>query len=195
MKKESKRMNFSVIAKEEVPILEAFRFYGVPPDQHGFVRCPFHGEKTPSLKVYPQTNSFYCFGCGAHGDVIDFVKKQFGIPFKEALFKLNIDFNLGLPLGNSMDKKQLQELRKRADELNNQRMQIAKERKELLNRLNDAMDRVAELEKIKETLRPTDLCEPFEDAFVNALVNLPKAYEDVEIAQIKLRKFEEKHGR
>ncbi len=37
--------------------------------------CPFHGEKTPSFTVYPENNSFYCFGCGAGGDVITFVKK------------------------------------------------------------------------------------------------------------------------
>ncbi len=37
--------------------------------------CPFHGEKTPSFTVYPENNSFYCFGCGAGGDIITFVKK------------------------------------------------------------------------------------------------------------------------
>ena len=37
--------------------------------------CPFHNEKTPSFVVYPDTQSFYCFGCGAAGDVIGFVRK------------------------------------------------------------------------------------------------------------------------
>ena len=36
--------------------------------------CPFHSEKTPSFTVYQDTQSFYCFGCGAGGDVISFVK-------------------------------------------------------------------------------------------------------------------------
>ena len=36
--------------------------------------CPFHNEKTPSFFVYPETSSYYCFGCGAGGDVITFVR-------------------------------------------------------------------------------------------------------------------------
>ena len=38
--------------------------------------CPFHSEKSPSFTVYPNDNSFYCFGCGAGGDVITFIKKK-----------------------------------------------------------------------------------------------------------------------
>ena len=37
--------------------------------------CPFHSEKTPSCTIYSDTQSFYCFGCGAGGDVISFIKK------------------------------------------------------------------------------------------------------------------------
>jgi DNA primase len=52
-------------------------------------RCPFHPDENPSLVVYPETRSFYCFGCGATGDVIDFIRKADGLSFKEALERLN----------------------------------------------------------------------------------------------------------
>jgi hypothetical protein len=47
--------------------------------------CPFHQEKHPSFYIYPETNSFYCFGCGKGGDVIKFVQLAFGYSFKETL--------------------------------------------------------------------------------------------------------------
>ena len=42
-------------------------------------RCPFHTDSQPSFTVYPATRSFYCFGCGAGGDVIDFVRRAEGL--------------------------------------------------------------------------------------------------------------------
>ncbi|MGN0172596.1 MAG: DNA primase [Acutalibacteraceae bacterium] len=47
--------------------------------------CPFHGEKTPSFTVYPESNSFYCFGCGAGGDIITFVKKIEHLDYLDAV--------------------------------------------------------------------------------------------------------------
>ncbi len=51
-------------------------------------RCPFHEDGNPSLTVYPETASFYCFGCGTGGDVIDFVRRTGGLGFREALERL-----------------------------------------------------------------------------------------------------------
>lgn len=47
--------------------------------------CPFHNEKTPSFTVYPDSNSFYCFGCGAGGDVISFVRRMENLDYIEAV--------------------------------------------------------------------------------------------------------------
>lgn len=47
--------------------------------------CPFHSDTRPSLVIYPRTQSYYCFGCGAGGDVLDFVSRLHNTSFKEAV--------------------------------------------------------------------------------------------------------------
>ena len=47
--------------------------------------CPFHNEKTPSFTVYPADNSFYCFGCGAGGDAITFIRKRENLDYPDAV--------------------------------------------------------------------------------------------------------------
>jgi DNA primase len=48
-------------------------------------RCPFHEDNSPSFSVFPATGTYYCFGCGAHGDVISFVKQKWSQTYTEAL--------------------------------------------------------------------------------------------------------------
>ena len=47
--------------------------------------CPFHSERTPSFTVFPATSSYYCFGCGAGGDVVTFVMQTENIEYREAI--------------------------------------------------------------------------------------------------------------
>lgn len=74
-------MNTQVI-KQSVSMGDVLGMYGLRANRAGFVRCPFHEERTASLKIYP--DGFYCFGCGAHGDQIDFVRTMEGCSFREA---------------------------------------------------------------------------------------------------------------
>lgn len=63
--------------------------------------CPFHNEKTPSFVVYPDTQSFYCFGCGAAGDVIGFVRKYNNLGYVESVKQLAS--RAGMPLPEESD--------------------------------------------------------------------------------------------
>ena len=81
---------------ERVPMTEAASRYGLTLNRHSTCCCPFHSEKTPSFKVYPGTGGFYCFGCGAGGDVVTFVEKLFGLSPAQAAKRLDADFSLGL---------------------------------------------------------------------------------------------------
>ena len=59
--------------------------------------CPFHSEKTPSFTVFPQTQSFHCFGCGESGDVFAFLMKQQHLSFPEAMRELAARYSVELP--------------------------------------------------------------------------------------------------
>ena len=80
--------------KAALDIDRVVSFYGYEPNRQGFLNCPFHSEKTASCKIYPKSNSFYCFGCGAGGDVIDFVRLLYGLDFRQACVRLEADFGL-----------------------------------------------------------------------------------------------------
>ena len=73
---------------------EVARFYGLEVNRAGMACCPFHDDKSPSLKVYD--DHFYCFGCGATGDCTGFVAKLFGLRQIDAAKKISEDFGLGL---------------------------------------------------------------------------------------------------
>lgn len=84
--------------KRRLSMDEVVRRYGFTPKQPGnYICCPFHHEKTPSLKVYSEPGrGFHCYGCGEGGSAIDFAMKLFNIPFSAAVVRLNADFRLGL---------------------------------------------------------------------------------------------------
>jgi hypothetical protein len=60
------------------------------------VKCPFHNDKTPSLRVEPSRKIFKCFGCGAGGDVFHYIEKKYSLSFIQVLSLINNDFRLGL---------------------------------------------------------------------------------------------------
>lgn len=79
--------------------------------------CPFHSEKTPSCTVFTDTQSFYCFGCGAGGDVITFIMKIENLDFTEAVKLLAQRSGLEIPKENSHDS-QLAKRKTRIYEMN-----------------------------------------------------------------------------
>ena len=78
--------------KATVPIRAAAERYGLEVNCAGMVRCLFHEERTPSMKLYE--DHYFCFGCGKHGDVINLVAELFSIPPYYAACKLAGDFGV-----------------------------------------------------------------------------------------------------
>lgn len=80
--------------------------------------CPFHNEKTPSFTVYPETQSFYCFGCGAGGEAISFVRRIENLDFIEAVRFLCERSGMQMPTEGYDDS--IAQKRKRTYEINKQ---------------------------------------------------------------------------
>jgi DNA primase catalytic core len=73
--------------KQRLSILTVLSHYGLKTDKNDFILCPFHDDHTPSLKVYPKTNTFHCFGCGASGDQVEFIQLKEKCTKHEAILK------------------------------------------------------------------------------------------------------------
>jgi DNA primase len=69
--------------KQSMKMPEILSRYGLKPNRAGFIQCPFHnGDRTASMKIYK--DSYYCFGCGATGDIFTFVQNMDNCDFKTA---------------------------------------------------------------------------------------------------------------
>ena len=88
--------------KQSVTTRQAAEHYGLRVRRNGMACCPFHQDRTPSMKL---DERFYCFGCGATGDVIDFVSALWGIGKKEAAVRLAEDFGISYETKADIAKK------------------------------------------------------------------------------------------
>ena len=84
-------MNLFEAVKDAIPTRTAAEHYGIEVKRNGMACCPFHDDRTPSMKV---DKRFHCFGCQEDGDVIDFVGKLFDLSPKRAAEKLAEDFGV-----------------------------------------------------------------------------------------------------
>ena len=158
--------------KDRLTMREVLLHYGYEPNRAKFICCPFHNEKTPSMKVYEK--SYHCFGCGANGDVISFVKQLFDLSFSETLKKIDNDFCLNLYGEHSFE-----DLRK--SHYRQKQIQAEQERKEIEKQQADAeywavFDEWKRLDDNKRNYAPKTTEEEWHPLFVEALQKL--AYQE-----------------
>lgn len=97
---------------DRVKMSDIFSQYGFQVNRAGFTPCPFHKEKTASLKAFQHDTKFHCFGCGKTGSVIDFVMCLYNLSLNQAVVKINYDFGLNLPIGERLTISKQHELKK-----------------------------------------------------------------------------------
>ena len=104
--------------KAAISVKQAAEHYGLKVNRNGMACCPFHNDRHPSLKL--NEDYFFCFGCGAKGDVIDLVARLFGLTNLQATQQLASDFGLNQkpPAAADMDKPKRPYIRQfREDEM------------------------------------------------------------------------------
>lgn len=113
--------------KQAVGMRDVLARYGLQANRAGFIKCPFHlGDREASLKVYER--DFNCFGCGANGDIFDFVMRMEHCSFPDAFrllggtYKGADDFSARLAVYKS--QKAAAARRKRAEKAKNERRQV-----------------------------------------------------------------------
>ena len=94
--------------KDSVSVPDAAGYYGID-TKHDMCRCIFHEDRHPSMKLY--LKNYFCFGCGAHGDVIDLVQAIFNEKPVDAAKRINADFGLGLDTGQPPDFERINRIR------------------------------------------------------------------------------------
>ena len=83
-------MSLYQTVKSAITVRQVGEMYGMEPDRHGMVCCPFHSDNHPSMML--NDTYYYCFGCGANGDAIDLTAKLFDLNPRQAAEKLINDF-------------------------------------------------------------------------------------------------------
>jgi hypothetical protein len=169
MKRKTNRSRIADEIKQRITMPEIMEKYGIPVNRNGYAVCPFHSERTGSLRVYNGDRGWHCFGCGAGGSVIDFVMQFFKVDFDSAAFKIIYDFRLNIPFGRK------QGIRERA-----LMSEIDANKRELDGRQNaleaqseadywSALDALMACDRNARDYAPKDQEAPWDERFVSAL--------------------------
>lgn len=145
---------------------EILQMYGIQTNSAGFIHCPFHREKTASMKVYK--DSVYCYGCGLSADIFTFVQKMENCSFKDAFKRLGGSYRDKTDRERDLFKYRLERAK----------MSRLRSEERLRKRLATVSEDVSFWQKIK------DHAEPFTDMWCDAVNQFENAYiEYVEILE------------
>ena len=161
MKGDENRLGLFEEVKQNVTVRQPAEMYGLKPNRSGLIRCIFHNDKSPSMKV---DRRYYCFGCGCTGDAIDFTAQLFGLGLRDAAQKLADDFGI-IHSGRASPKKQV--VMKKPEVTPEEKWQA-----EYLRCLRAYLDYKSLLLDWKEQYAPRNRYEKWDDRFITALREL-----------------------
>lgn len=166
-------MNVGKYITEIVSMNDICRQYGFSPNRAGFIVCPFHREKTASLKLFPNQRGWHCFGCGQGGSVIDFVEKLFNVNFSEAIKIINRDFNLGMTFSKKGGYREREMMRRKISEAEKRRKEEAKQREAEQAEYDSLLSEYVKCDLIIQYLKPKAPDDELYDIYVYAMNRMP----------------------
>ena len=169
--------------KDRLTMQDVVQRYGFSTNRAGFMCCPFHQEKTASLKVYNGKGGWHCFGCGASGDEISFVRTLFGLSFQEALKKIDVDFNL-----NIYGEHTFEELRRshyQQKKIQAERERRKREKEQADNEYWAVFDEWKRLDDNKRNYAPNTPDEEWHPLFIEALQKITYQEYLLDMADVK----------
>ena len=157
--------------RDTVDMSTMLSLYGYQADRSGFMRCPFHGERAGSLKVYTDGRGWHCYGCGRGGSVVDFVMEHENCDFRTAVIAIDKALHLGLmdPKENAFDSRQQYKIQAWLDLFVGKVQEVCDtllDGIEMQQRIN--MDRLKTLQEIKSTPEGLAKLEPKQLYFINS---------------------------
>ena len=157
--------------RDTVDMSTILSLYGYQADRSGFMRCPFHGERAGSLKVYTDGRGWHCYGCGRGGSVVDFVMEHENCDFRTAVIAIDKALHLGLmdPKENAFDSRQQYKIQAWLDLFVWKVQEVCDtllDGIEMQQRIN--MDRLKTLQEIKSTPEGLAKLDPKQLYFINS---------------------------
>ena len=180
--------NIADYIKSQITVRDVLNKYGIP-IKNNFSKCPFHFDKSPSFSIYANDTKYKCFGCGKSGDVISFVKEYFNLDFKQAIERINVDFNLMLPIHGKMDYRAEQRARQLLRERKEKQTEINEQKQALQDEYIQAFNKYHKCVRDMTLYRPLTQYEPLKPEYVWAVHNIDLAEFEMHIALDRLDEF------
>lgn len=123
--------------KSAYTISDVLQKYGIRVGANGFCKCPLHkGDNTASFKIYPETNTYHCFGCGKSGDIIRFVEDYLSCDFRTAFEELGGTYEKPTTLREKREQvARIRELQRRKRELARRKEEAARAKRNICTAL------------------------------------------------------------
>ena len=162
--------------KQLVTVPDLLARFGMEVNRAGFCPCPFHAEKTGSMKVW--TDHVYCFGCHRKADVVDLAQELYAVPFKDAVNALCAEF--GLIGVNTQDES---EAHRRAAERTRERERKRAEQERLNAEYFRLLQLYDDMQAAIEQFAPSAPEDEQNPLFVYALCNIWRVQYELECAE------------